>query len=472
MPKIEIKWQYTEQQKQFIETDADEVMYGGAAGGGKSYAQVMDATMKAIQYPGIQQLIMRTSFPELERSIIRTAFKIIPRQLYSYHSQKHVLTFVNGSVIDFGYAAGENDVTQYQSAEYDIIRFDEATNFPPYVLNYLASRVRGANKFPKQIKYSTNPGGVAHTYLKERFINPAAPGKVFKVKDEDGDVSTRLFIPAKVTDNVFLMRDDPKYIKRLKGLSDGERKKLLEGSWEIYDGLFFPEFSRDRHVIEPRPVEGTRFCAIDYGLDMFAVIFFAVDKDGNAVAYKEIYQPNLIISDAITALKDAINPEEKIEKFLAPRDLWNRRQETGKNVADYFLEAGIRFEIAPNKRTAGLLNVKEFLADRKNIFGEERPRLLIYSNCVNLIRCLSEIQTSVSDPEDIAKRPHELTHAVDALRYFCASQLGGSDTETIDDSDEYYLQEKRSMNDSLFDIYKGGEEYGNGFDYGNYGFGF
>ena len=466
MPKLEISWKYTVQQKQFIETDADEVMYGGAAGGGKSYAQIMDATIKAIQYPGIKQLIMRTSFPELERSIIRTAFQIIPRQLYTYHTQKHVLTFINGSIIDFGYASGEGDVSQYQSAEYDIIRFDEATNFPPYVLNYLASRLRGANKFPKQIKYSTNPGGVSHTYLKERFINPSPPNKVFKVVDEDGDVSTRLFIPAKVTDNVFLMKADPKYVKRLKGLSEGERKKLLEGSWEIYDGLFFPEFSRDRHVISPRRIEGTRYCSVDYGLDMFAALFFAVDKDGNAVCYKEIYEPNLIISEAVERLR-SVTEGEDIERYLAPRDLWNRRQETGKNVADYFLEAGIRLHIAPNKRVPGLLNVKEFLHDSKTIFGDTRPKLLIFDNCVNLIRCLSEIQTSTSDPEDVAKKPHELTHAVDALRYFCASQIVG---ETAPDESEgdYGTDEERTFNERLFDIYNVGDaSYGNGYDYGH-----
>ena len=148
---MDIDFTITKKQREFIDSDADEVLYGGAAGGGKSYGQVADAFFKALKYPKIRQLILRTSFPELERSLIMTALAVIPRSLYKYNSSKHRMTFKNGSVIEFGYLANDADVTKYQSAEYDIIRFDELTHFSEYQYTYMQSRLRGVNSFPKQI---------------------------------------------------------------------------------------------------------------------------------------------------------------------------------------------------------------------------------------------------------------------------------------------------------------------------------
>ena len=190
----------TEKQDQFIKATADEVMFGGAAGGGKSYVQVIDAMLFALKYPGSKQLILRRTFAELDKSIIRTVLGMYPREIFKFNSSMHTGRFFNGSVIDFGYCAAENDVYQYQSAEYDVIRFDELTHFTEHQYIYLLSRVRGANGYPKQIKSSTNPGHVGHQWVKKRFVDPAPPGEPFV--GDDG--LQRLFIPALLTEDFML----------------------------------------------------------------------------------------------------------------------------------------------------------------------------------------------------------------------------------------------------------------------------
>ena len=148
----------TKKQQRFINATATEVLFGGSAGGGKSYGQIVDALLFALKYPGSKQLLLRRTFSELDKSIIRTSLMLYPREIYSYNSSSHTGRFINGSIIDFGYCANENDVNQYQSAEYDVIRFDELTHFTEFQYIYLISRIRGSNGFPKQIKCSTNPG--------------------------------------------------------------------------------------------------------------------------------------------------------------------------------------------------------------------------------------------------------------------------------------------------------------------------
>jgi hypothetical protein len=216
----------------FCKSTAFETLFGGAAGGGKSYVQLLDAFLYAIKYQGSKQLILRRTFPELEKSLVRVSLELYPKEVYRYNSGKHTGVFVNGSIIDFGYCDKENDVYKYQSAEYDVIRFDELTHFTEYMYTYLISRVRGANPFPKYVKSSTNPGGVGHSWVKARFIDSAPPMEEWTTKDN----TTRVFIPASVFENKPLMENDPAYIDRLMSLSEKDKKALLYGDWDIFDG--------------------------------------------------------------------------------------------------------------------------------------------------------------------------------------------------------------------------------------------
>ena len=409
----------TEKQEAFINSTAFETLFGGAAGGGKSYGQLVDALLYALKYPKSKQIIFRRTFPDLEKSLIRASLEFYPREATRYNSSKHIWNFKNRSLIDFGYIDSENDVYQYQSAEYDVIRFDELTHFTEFMYIYLISRCRGANSYPKGIKSSTNPGGVGHSWVKDRFIDIGEPNKVHKVTLETGETTTRIFIPSLVQDNIFLLQKDPDYVRRLDNLPEKERKALKYGNWDIFDGQYFSEFDRKIHVCEPFeiPKDWRIFRTRDYGLDMCAVLWIALDWQMNAYVFKELYESNLIVSEAAKKINAMTN--ENIVADYAPPDLWNRNKDTGKSTSDIFAENGQYLTKSDNNRVSGWLSVHEWLKIFEDEQGVKTSKLKIFSNCKNLIRTLPAVQFDEKNPNDVATEPHELTHMPDSLRYWC-----------------------------------------------------
>lgn len=414
----------TARQRDFMQARADEVLFGGAAGGGKSYAQLIDALLYALRWPGSKQLLLRRTYPDLERSLVQEHLKLFPRECYRYAGSSHKGVFDNGSTVEFGFCDHEKDVYRYQGAEYDTIRFDELTHFTENQYLYLMSRLRGANSFPKQIKSSTNPGGVGHGWVKARFVDIGPANTEHRVSH-----GSRIFLPSFVRDNTFLMKKDPGYLERLMNLDETNRKALLYGNWDIFEGQYFTEFDREKHVCRPftLPEHWRRYISIDYGMDMLAAYWVAVDEQRRAWVYRELYRPGLIISRAARAILERTPQGEKIEAVLAPPDLWNARQETGKSAADLFGEEGLLLTQTSNRRVDGWLAVREWLALREDETGEREPRLKIFSTCVNLIRTLPALAHDSKNVEDAANEPHELTHAPDALRGFCVYWTRGSE---------------------------------------------
>ncbi len=407
-----MKLRITRRQKAFLDAREEEVLFGGAAGGGKSYGQLIDALLYALTYPRSKQLILRRTYQELEKSLIRVSLSLFPRAYYTYHATGHTGRFSNGSLIDFGYCATENDVFQYQSAEYDVIRFDELTHFTEFQYLYLISRVRGTNGYPKQIKSSTNPGGIGHAWVKARFIDPAPPETPFTAEGS----TTRVFLPSRIDDNTFLMRADPAYKTRLLALPEREQRALLHGDWNIFEGQYFTEFSYEMHTCDPIPLpaEWRRYRTIDYGLDRLACLWIAVDRDRNAYVYRELCESNVIVSRAAEKILAMTPAEEDIYATLAPPDLWARSQESGRSKALLFAENGLHFTKTANDRETGWLSIKELL--RKGEGGQ--VRLHIFRNCTEIIRCLPMLQIDPLHPTDTLTEPHAITHAPDALRGF------------------------------------------------------
>jgi phage terminase large subunit len=231
------------------------------------------------------------------------------------------------------------------------------------------------------------------------------------------------FIPATVEDNPQLLAASPEYMQMLDLLPEDIRRAHRYGDWNALAGTFFPEFRADTHVIKPFvriPSEWKKYRAFDYGLDMFACIWVAVDFDGRCYVYREVQHPGLIVSEAAKLALDLTPPNEHIEFTIAPPDMWNRQKDSGKSMAELFAENGLGIIRASNSRVQGWMAVKELLKPMTH--DEDRPGLVVTQDCAGLTRNLPVIQHDEKNPSDCATQPHEITHICDALRYFCVTR--------------------------------------------------
>lgn len=398
-------------QAEFFRARSRFVAYGGARGGGKSWAVRHKAALLALRYPGIRILLLRRTLPELRENHI-LPLRAMLRDAAEYRETEKAFLFPGGSRLRFGYCDNESDVLQYQGQEYDVIFLDEATQFTEFQFQTLTACLRGADDFPKRFYLTCNPGGAGHEWVKRLFIT-----REYRRSERREDYT---FIQANVYDNKALLEKDPEYVRMLENLPGEIRKAWLEGSWDVYAGQYFPEFQEEIHVTDPFPIPGwwRRYFAMDYGLDMLAGYWIAMDDAGRAFVYREIFQPDLIISAAAERIR-SLTGAEPVEAWLAPPDLWNRRQDTGRSVAEIFADHGIPLTKAKNDRIQGWLGLKEWL---RPMPGDGKGRLRIFPACQNLIRSFSALLADPKRPGDCAAAPHEYTHGPDAIRYFVAGR--------------------------------------------------
>lgn len=415
-------------QREFFLARQKYIAYGGARAGGKSWAVRVKALLGALSNPGIRILIMRRTYPELEATMIQPMLQAIGgaaaggkpagRYLADYSATQRTVFFSNGSLVKFGHLQSQAALTEYQGQEYDWIFLDEATHFTEYEFRMLGACLRGANGLPKRMYLTCNPGGVGHQWVRRLFVV-----REYDAARENPD--DYRFIPATVDDNTALSDDERRdYIASLDLLPEDIRAAHRYGDWDALAGQFFREFRREKHVAAPvsLPAAWPRYRVFDYGLDMFACYWAAIDGGGRIWVYREYCEPGLVVSDAAAAMRRLTPPGEEIRYTIAPPDMWTTLKDSGRTMAEIFTEHGVGLVRASNARVQGWMCVKEYLKTR----GDGRPGLIVFDTCVSLIRSLPALMHSESNPSDAATEPHDITHSPDALRYLCAHRALGA----------------------------------------------
>lgn len=438
----------TAKQRKFHASTANEVLYGGAAGGGKSYAICWDAFVRCMKYPGTSAYLFRRTYPELEQTLIKTMRMIVPETLGKYYASNHEMQFVNGSVARFAHLSDESDVIKYQGAEIQWLYFDELTHFSESMYNYIKTRLRAPKRLGVHpcVRCASNPGGPGHGWVKARFVDSTDIGthtveKTFEIKDADGQMRTLRsvceYIPATVRDNPHI---DELYIAELEQKPEKLRDALLLGKWDAFEGQAFPEFTNDpehykdglhTHVIAPFdiPLHWTRYVSFDHGFSRpFSFGAWAVDPDGRAYRYKELYgckrgeaNVGLMLTPGEIAAKlaDWLEPEfrEGIHiTGIADPAIWDESRGTSVEEQIRKVFSGVTFRKGDNTRMPGKMQVHE----RLRFDDDGRPMMYIFSTCTDFIRTIPTLCYDEHKVEDIDTAGED--HIYDETRYFLMSR--------------------------------------------------
>ena len=443
-------------QRLFLNDTHRYVGYGGARGGGKSWAVRVKAVLLCLRYPGIKVLIVRKTYPELQENHILPLCELLhvydedpERRLALYNDQKKHLVFPNGSRILFRYCDNDSDAQRFQGTEADVLFVDEATQQSEERMDKLRACVRGVNGFPKRVYYTMNPGGEGHGWVKRLFID-----RIYREGEDPADYS---FIPALVTDNAALMRADPDYVRKLRSLPPKLRDAWLYGRWDLFEGQFFEDFRvtpdlamaqkcgftdssevlrrqrRFTHVIEPFDLAAgdkrgwSVFRSYDFGYGRpFSCAWWAVDYDGVLYRILELYgctgTPNEGLRWTPEKQFAEIARIEREHPWLRKRritgvadpSIWDGSR--GESVAETAARHGLSFVPGENRRIPGWMQCHYRLQ-----FDElGYPRMYVFDNCAAFLRTVPLMQFSKSCPEDLDTSMED--HVCDEWRYACMSR--------------------------------------------------
>ena len=427
-------------QEEFLSAGERDVLYGGAAGGGKSFALLADP-LRYCHNANHRGLLLRRTLDELTELIDKS------RQLYTkafpgakFRESKSTWHFPSGATIWFTYLDRDKDVTRFQGQAFNWIGIDEITQYPtPYVWDYLRSRLRSTDPELQENLYmrcTANPGGVGGWWVKKMYIEGTPENKAFPAFDIDTrktfvwpsghekagqPLFFRKFVPARLTDNPHLMADG-QYEAMLRSLPDVERKRLLEGDWDVAEGAAFPEFSRTKHVVEPfdLPTNWPRIRAADYGYSApSCVLWGAIDWDNNIWVYRELYAKHLTAEQ----LADRILEAEQIDPLphytVLDSSCWNKTG-FGPSIAEVMMRQGVRWTPSDRNRIQGKMEIHRRLAD--DPYTKE-PRVRFFSTCQNIVKQVAGIPLSKTNSEDVDTKAED--HAYDALRYMMMTRMSG-----------------------------------------------
>ena len=408
-------------QTSFLASAEREVFYGGARGGGKSYAMLVDP-LRYCHKANHRALLIRRSMPEL-RDMITHSQRLYSRAFKGarWREQEKEWRFPSGARIEFGYAENMTDVLRYQGQSYTWIGVDELPQYPtPDVYNFLRSSLRSVDpEIPVFMRATGNPGNIGSQWVKEMFVDPSEPNKAFNVSiDTPTGVKkiSRRFIPAKLQDNPYLMQTDDYYIM-LASLPEVQRKQFLEGDWSAFENSSFPEFNKTTHVSEPFdiPKGWSRFRSADWGYSSNACcLWIAVDWDNNLWVYRELYTKKITADEFARKVLEA-ETGEHIRYGVLDSSTWARRGDVGPSIAETMIQEGCKWrpsDRSPKSRINGKLEIHKRLKVHEEY---NQPTLKVFSNCVNLIRTLPLLPLDKNNPEDVDTTAED--HAYDALRY-------------------------------------------------------
>ena len=413
----------------FLKDKHRHIAYGGARGGGKSWAVRTKSKLLAFRYPGIKILIVRKTYKELQNNHIEQLTAELAG-FAKYNRSDKMFRFPNGSTISFGYCANEGDLGQYQGAEYDVVFIDEAGQLQESWIRKINLCVRGTNGFPKRTYYTLNPGGPGHAYFKRVFVD--------RNFNPDEDPNDYFFIQAKVEDNKALMDTQPDYLRELENLPPTLRAAWKDGRWDVYEGQFFedfrddPEHYQDRrwtHVIEPFEIpDGWTICrSYDFGYGKpFSCAWWAVDYDGTIYRIMELYGCTQTPNEGVKWTPDqqfseihkteTQHPWLKGKNILGVADpaIWDASR--GESIADTAARYGVYFTKGDNERIAGWMQCHYRLQ-----FDEDGyPRMYVFNTCRAFIRTIPLLIYDEHKVEDLDTTMED--HVADEWRYFCMSR--------------------------------------------------